>query len=65
MSLRRRVLRKRLKTASVGSKTPFANAWFRLQEKQYGFERAYVMHHVGNCNPSKITNQLKMKASGM
>lgn len=65
MSLRRRVLRKRLKAARGNSKTPFADVWFRLQVKLYGFEKAWAMHHAGNCNPRKITNQLKSKVAGV
>jgi len=64
MSLTRQVLRKRLKAARRGSKTPFADVWFRLQVKRYGFERAWAMHHAGACNPNKLTNQVKMKAAG-
>jgi hypothetical protein len=57
--------KKRLKAARGNSKTPFADVWFRLQVKLYGFEKAWAMHHAGNCNPRKITNQLKSKVAGV
>jgi hypothetical protein len=65
MSSKRKLLRSKLKAKTSGSKIKFAEAWLRLQVKKYGFDRAWAMHYMGCCNPSKITGQLRRKALGI